>query len=393
MTELHFLTDLISSILYNLPLPEIPSELNWERFADIVLQNSFVGLVYNRLLDVEHIPEKVMMHFKKVYMGAVRRSVSQEYYIEQLLTRFEKEKIKCLPLKGIILRDLYPAPVMRSMTDLDILVDSDKLEETRSIMKDLGFEIHRYDTHHDIYHMKPKINVELHKMLIVGEMEDYFQIGFERAHLREGSEYIYEMSLEDFYIHMLGHMAYHFAHGGVGIRLVLDIQVYLNHYGDVLNRLYVEQELEKVGLRTFAKHMETLAGIWFAGGESNPFYDELGDYIVKSRYLGSPRHKEILEVVKWAGSKNRENGREARDARAKAVLTAIFLPYKYMAFLYPILKKHPLLLPGAWIARWIKILMVRRENILRLKGLSKVDDMEMQKLRELYDTLEMRHLL
>ena len=44
---------------------------------------------------------------------------------------------------------------------------------------------------------------------------------------------------------VLGHMAYHFAHGGVGIRLVLDIRVYLDKYGDVMDREYIKQELEK----------------------------------------------------------------------------------------------------------------------------------------------------
>lgn len=387
IVELKFLTKLISTILYNKPSPAIPTNLDWNKFVSLVLQNGFTALVYEQLKDMPDVPRNVLTHLEKRYNADLQRAVLQEYYAEQILNRFEQEGIKCLPLKGIILRHLYPQPHMRSMTDLDILVDVEKLQETRKIMPELGFEAWRYDEHHDIYNIKPYVNVELHKLLIVGEMEDYFQIGFERAHLKEGTSYIYEMSLEDFYIHVLGHMAYHFAHGGVGIRLVLDIRVYLDKYGDVMNQEYIKQELEKAGLYTFAQHAEKLSEIWFLGAVSNEFYDELGMYIVQSGYLGSQKHKEILEVVK----QSEENVNVA--SRWKAIFEAIFPPYKTMAFIYPILKRIPVLLPVTWIARWTNVIVTRRESISRIQRLSQTDDADIKKLSKLYDKLDMKHLL
>ena len=243
------------------------------------------------------------------------------------------------------------------------------------------------DEHHDIYTFLGICNVELHKLLIVGEMEDYFQIGFERAHLKEGFSHTYELSIEDFYIHVLGHMAYHFAHGGVGIRLALDIRVYLDKYGDVMDREYIKQELQKAGLYTFACHAEKLAEIWFLGAESNEFYDELGTYIVESGYLGTQEHKEILEVVKQSGESVNEG------ARWKAIVTAIFPPYRTMAFLYPVLKKVPILLPFTWGARWINVFRKRRKNISRIQRLLHTQDDEVKRLSKLYDELDMKHLL
>lgn len=387
MSAVRFLTDLISTILYNKPTPTIPQGIDWEEFSRLVFSNGFVPLIYERLKKTEGVPENVLKRFSLMYEKEIRKSLLQDIYGEKILERFEKEGINCMPLKGMILKHLYPEFHMRSMSDMDILIDVSKLKETRKIMPDLGFEVYRYDEHHDIYRFSNCVNVELHKLLIVGEMENYFQIGFERAHLKEGYKHIYELSLEDFYIHALGHMAYHFAHGGVGIRLVLDIRVYLDKYGDQMDREYIKQELEKAGLYAFACHAEKLADIWFGDAESNEFYDELGMYIVKSGYLGSQKHKEILEVVKQEGEKS------GNKSKWKAVFVALFLPYRQMAFLYPILKKIPILLPFAWVYRWIEVLITRKENVLRVKRLLKTEDTEVEKLSKLYDKLDMKHLL
>lgn len=387
MVELKILVCLISEILYNSPTPQIPTEFNWISFANLVGRNGFVPLVYKRIKDIPEVPQNVLERFKEQNSKELRKALLQDIYEEKILERFEKEGINCMPLKGIILKHLYPEFHMRSMSDLDILVDVDKLKETRKIMPELGFEVYRYDEHHDIYRFSNCVNVELHKLLIVGEMEDYFQIGFERAHLKEGYSHIYELSIEDFYIHVLGHMAYHFAHGGVGIRLVLDVRVYLDKYGDQMDRQYIKQELQKAGLYTFACHAEKLANIWFGGEDSNEFYDELGMYIVNSGYLGSQEHKEILEVVKQQGEKT------GFKSKLKAVIVAIFLPYREMAFLYPILKKIPILLPFAWVYRWIEVLITRKENVLRVKRLLETRDNDVEKLSKLYEKLDMKHLL
>lgn len=387
MKELRFLTELISAILYDKQAPVIPKDYNWESFVMLVSQNGFTTLVYERLKEIQDVPQTVLKILEQRYATSIQRTAWQDYYAEKIVERFEEEGIKCLPLKGIVLKHLYPQSYMRSMSDLDILIDSEKLQQTRQIMEELGFAVYRYDEHHDIYYIRPYLNVELHKLLIVGEMEDYFQVGFERTRIKEGTSFIHELSVEDFYIHILGHMAYHFAHGGVGIRLVLDVRVYLDKYGDTMKREYVNRELEKAGLLTFAQHVERLSEIWFFDRKTNEFYDELGMYIVNSGYLGNTEHKEILEVVKQSSQYTNEG------ARVRAIVEAIFPAFKTMTFLYPILKKIPYLYPFTWGARWITVLFKRRKNIARVHRLSKINDKDIKKLSKLYDELDMKHLL
>ena len=96
---------------------------------------------------------------------------------------------------------------------------------------------------------------------------------------------------------------------------------------------------------------------------------------------------EILEVVKQQGENKDKN------SKWKAVIVAIFLPYKQMAFSYPILKKLPFLLPFAWVYRWIHVIITRRKNVARMQRLLKIQDTDVERLSKLYDKLDMKHLL
>lgn len=385
--ELQFLTELISTTLYNETLPEVPKGFSWDLFANLVLQNGFITLVHEHLNNIPKVPSKILSVLNEQYKEEFQRALLQDVYGEKILERFEQEGIKCMPLKGIILKHLYPQFYMRRMSDLDILIDIRNLKETRQIMTDLGFEAWRFDEHHDVYTYFSYVNVELHKLLLVGKLEEYFKIGFERAKLKRGSSYIYEMSIEDFYIHMIGHMASHFVHSGMGIRVVLDVRVYLDRYETVMNQVYLEKELKEAGLYTFTKHIEKLSAILFKDEPSNGFYDDLTEYIMKSGYLGNDKHRDILEVVKKNDSEKRWG------ARKRAIIDAIFLPYKSMCFTYPILKKVPALLPCAWVVRWITVLTKRRNNIGRLQKISQASSVEVEKLSELYEKMGMKHLL
>ena len=52
-----------------------------------------------------------------------------------------------------------------------------------------------------------------------------------------------------------------------------------------------------------------------------------------------------------------------KDGRLKYFFGRIFLPYRAMCGLYPVLKKIPVLLPFCWVARWIKAI-VRKPKLI-----------------------------
>ena len=71
---------------------------------------------------------------------------------------------------------------------------------------------------------------------------DYFADIWERAIHAKGKQYIYEMSLEDHYLHSVCHLAEHFVRGGIGIRMVLDI--YILSETPRMDKAYVQRQLK-----------------------------------------------------------------------------------------------------------------------------------------------------
>ncbi len=70
---------------------------------------------------------------------AIRKVAAMEIDKEMLFERFEQEKIWYLPLKGTVIKDLYPSIGLRQMADFDILFDRKYQEKVRDIFLELGF--------------------------------------------------------------------------------------------------------------------------------------------------------------------------------------------------------------------------------------------------------------
>ena len=64
----------------------------------------------------------------------------QMHIIGNLCDAFDKQNIDYMPLKGIVLKKIYPKAEMRSMSDADILIRMEQYDQIAHIMSDLNFE-------------------------------------------------------------------------------------------------------------------------------------------------------------------------------------------------------------------------------------------------------------
>ncbi|MBO4887944.1 MAG: nucleotidyltransferase family protein [Firmicutes bacterium] len=69
---------------------------------------------------------------------AVRKAVIFQNALQEISTQMEKEQIWHVPLKGSVIKEYYPRFGMREMSDIDILIDPDRVEDVKKIMEDLG---------------------------------------------------------------------------------------------------------------------------------------------------------------------------------------------------------------------------------------------------------------
>lgn len=371
-------------------IDSIPDELDYKQFYNLCASHSMSVIVFKAL---ENVKGSLLPQFLTALQRSVHRhvmlDVQSEYDINTVLTAFEEHGLKYMPLKGYHLKKLYPSTDMRYASDCDVLIDVDQLKEVRALVNELGLATKRHDEHHDIvYYPETKTIFELHKTIFVGSLEQYFGVenkGFDGAKVRAGYQYFYEMDRERFYISLLGHSAYHFAESaGVGIRHLTDIYLYRKAYE--LNEEYLNDELEKCGLRQFKDEFEKVAAYFFDNVEANEFTQKLAKHILESSLFAHSELKSASDVAAHAEE------RSDKKAKKKSVWRKIFLPAEQMKFSYPVLKKAIWLLPIFHVVRWVQVLFTRPKAIGQLKKMSSVGTEDLAYMKEIRNGLGISHL-
>ena len=365
----------------------IPEGLDYKQFYRLCTLHSMSNVVFKAL---EKAVDSLLPEFRASLQHLVHchimLDVQSEYDKAEFLSAMEERGLKHMPLKGYHLKKLYPSTDMRYASDCDVLIDVAQLKEIRALVDELGLETKRHDEHHDIvYYPATKTIFELHKCIFVGPLEKYFGVGFERAHLKEGTKAFYEMSPEDFYISILGHSAYHFAESaGVGIRHLTDVYLYKNAYN--LDYKYLDAELEKCELLQFKNEFEKVADYFFGDAEADEFTQKLAKHILESSLLAHSELKSASDVAAHASQA------DDKKAKRKSVWKKIFLPTEQMRFLFPVLKKAIWLLPFFHVVRWVQVLFTRPKSIGQLKKINDTEESDLTYMKEIRSGLGINHL-
>lgn len=120
-----------------------------------------ISKVYPNVIDDNTL--KQLINFRYQTISKITQLDNER---EMLLKDFEESKIWYLPLKGIIMKDLYPSIGIREMCDNDILFDGQKAQQVKEIFLNHGYESIVFGMgHHDTYHKLPAYNFEMHLTL------------------------------------------------------------------------------------------------------------------------------------------------------------------------------------------------------------------------------------
>lgn len=302
--------------------------------------------------------------FSQAYNKAVRKTVLLDTERNAILSEFEKNGIWYLPLKGIILKTLYPKLGMREMADNDILYDRNKQDEVRKIMLSKGYSAEEVGKgYHDVYMKPPVMNFELHTAFFgINHPDEFRKIYSDPKRIMktdEGKIYGRHLSDEDFYVFITAHEWKHFIQGGTGLRSLLDCYVYINRKGNSLDWEYITSQLDILGIKDYEKQRRLLAEKIFSSPEtpelSDAETDLLEKYIIFGTY-GTIDNKFNTRVDQFLSE-------DENNSKAKYILRCIFPPSEHMKKYFPFFYKHKLLLPLGYVWRWIRAIFTRSHII------------------------------
>ena len=297
--------------------------------------------------------------FDQAMKKAIRKLTLFELERIAITKEFEKAGIWYLPMKGILLKNDYPKSAMREMNDNDILVDSLRMKDVRTIMEGLGYTCEVFDLwHHDVYSKPPTLEFEMHRSLFEDEVmplfAEYFADIISKA---DQNGFEYRLSNEDFYLYVLCHTYKHYTHGGTGLRSLLDVYVFLRAHPD-LNREYLDAGLQKLGITDFEEKLHCLSQKVFTGAELNQQEQKMLDYLILSGCTGTYENREYHLWEKNLG------GDDSKESKRRFIKSRIFISGEDLEKHYPFVAKHKALYPLLLIYRPIKGVITHPKGIL-----------------------------
>ena len=272
---------------------------------------------------------------------------------------FEKNGIAYMPLKGLVLRDMYPAAEMRTMGDVDILIKTEQYPAICEILRSLGFTSVLESVYELVWQKDGVLYLELHKSLFPTYDTDFyaeFGDGWDRA-ARQGDTCRYALSLEDTFVYLLTHFAKHYLDGGIGFRHLADLWVYLQAHPD-LDTARMLPVLERLHLRAFYENVVYALSVWMEDAPITPAAAAILHTVWASGVYGTAEDHRI------AGAE-RHTVTSASQMKRRHFLSFMFPPFELMSYAYPVLKKAPFLLPFVYIWRFITKALLRPKQVLQ----------------------------
>ena len=356
--NLQFIFKTIAAVVSKGKLPELPKGIDWNLVYTICIKHNIANMFAYALSDAEfsNIPENIKMAFLKQLQLDVMLDARQNSEMKLISDKFDELNLDYMPMKGIIIKNIYPTSDMRRMSDIDILTRIGMEEEYKKVMLDLGYEFIRNKTNEYVF-KKSVISIELHRYLITPGNDDlfsYYDTGWKFA--KKIGACRHQMSAEDEFIYLITHFVKHYRNAGCGIKPLIDIWVYKNN--SELDMEYINEQLQKMNLSEFAENLFRLIKVWFEGEAADETMLEMTKFIVLSGEYGTSENSSAAKSLR---DKHDKGGKE--EGRIKLWLKIIFLNKKGMASKYPILNKLPFLLPFLWVYRVFDVVLFKRGRI------------------------------
>jgi hypothetical protein len=211
--------------------------------------------------------------WKDAYSRSVRKTMLFDAERSRVLSFLEENGIWYMPLKGILLKDLYPVYGMRQMADNDILFDPEYASAVNDFFISREYKCMGLGrSNHDAYEKQPVFNFEMHRTLFK-KASPYYEYYLEvKKRLIKDAEnaFGYHFSKEDFYIYIYLHFAKHLHDRGTGIRSLADLYLYRSHHPD-LDSSYISEELARFDLAGEETFVQKIVRKLFSEPSSDSF--------------------------------------------------------------------------------------------------------------------------
>ena len=272
-TEKQFI-DLLSNSIRNEVCKKKYDNVDWNELMNLSRKHKIEGLIYSALNKsrlLENIDEDKVNELKKEVFFTGVTQISNMSKLEIVFNEFSKENVPVIVLKGLVVREYYPQPEQRSMSDADILIKAKDLNKSKKILIDLGYTEVDAEASHHIKYIKsgyPMIELHWHVMKRDGFSDelDLFEddIWDRTIEVKVKGAKVLSLGYEDLALHLCMHMAAHLAASGFGVRQIADLVLLVEKKGHLIDWTLFINKAEEFGFKKFIIIMFKICNILFS---------------------------------------------------------------------------------------------------------------------------------
>ncbi|MBQ2854015.1 MAG: nucleotidyltransferase family protein [Oscillospiraceae bacterium] len=385
-TECRYLLHLLGAYIRK-ETPEISADADWQKLIQLAQIHSVTGILGYMTMKHPICPDAQAAAFlRSGCRNTVARFAQRSIQAEALSKTLEQAGIDHILMKGYVLRELYPVPELRTFNDIDIVIRPADRQRSDELMVSMGFQ--RHTDWEPVYsYFRGNELYEIHTEIMEVDVSDradykgYFRNMWE--HAEPVSPHSFRFTPEFHFLYLLTHIAKHVHGSGAGIRMYMDVAVFVQHYGKRLDWTWIREQLRLLKLEAFAGTVLTAAESWF--GVSCPMEHGTPDQEVMEQFLaftmeagtfGHHNRDEALTALK-------HGGQAEPVSRLHHLLRETFPKAQTIESRYTYLQDKPWLLPAAWVHRLVKNRDKLGLRTRKMKNIISADETEVWELRKL----------
>jgi hypothetical protein len=141
-----FLIELSKKSLLNHEVVTVPNNIDWDYLFEKSSEQNITALISDAIMNLSpNMQPENIDRWENALIQTVYIMSKKNAEFERILKLFNSKNIPVLCLKGIVVKDLYPTPELRTMGDFDILIDKDNRIVAEKIFEENGYDV-RKDT-------------------------------------------------------------------------------------------------------------------------------------------------------------------------------------------------------------------------------------------------------
>ena len=316
--------------------------------------------------------EKIKRRLTDCYYQTVAENFKKIAVFEIMSQKLSENNIPHMPVKGWYLRTLYPVSELRTFGDIDILIRKQDREKVDKIFIQNGYKVkENWEPTYSYYNDSSRCEVHTELMdsdLGKGEQViSFFSDALETAEKDTCERLSPQKDIH--FIYLFCHLAKHLYKGGAGIRMYMDIALFIKANSDAMNFEKIYEDFKKLHLEQFFKTVTLACCEWFQIelpfeiNDIKPNSTEiLKKYTFGADLFGKARDKSVISI------RNNEYG-----SKVGALRETLFPSTQKIEERYKFIKGRKYLLPVAWVARGFVNLKDIPEKLKYIKRVSNTD--------------------